>query len=79
MSWGKGLEEEDTFCYTTDSQVVGQKPIVERVNFQALPTIATLMVFILNSSYLLRPSFSPPLTTAFESIFPISSLLIYLH
>lgn len=38
MSWGKGLEEEDTFCYTTDSQVVGQKPIVERVNFQALPT-----------------------------------------
>jgi hypothetical protein len=38
MSWGKGLEEEDTFCYTTDSQVVGQKPIVERVNFQAFPT-----------------------------------------
>jgi hypothetical protein len=42
MSWGKGLEEEDTFCYTTDSQVVGQKPIVERVNFQALPTLLNL-------------------------------------
>ncbi|MBT9143259.1 MAG: Cinnamate reductase [Dehalococcoidia bacterium] len=34
----KGVEEGDAFGYTTDSQGVGQKPIVERVNFRALPT-----------------------------------------